>query len=125
VGDRVTAKKTTKAKMGRPKVSIDWDEVGELLEAGATAESIALAIGIDTKTLYNRCEADTKVTFSAFSQQKKARGIESLRVKQYQVAMEGDKTMLIWLGKQRLGQSDKTETKNEHTILDTFPEFPE
>jgi hypothetical protein len=111
--------------MGRPKVSIDWDEVGELLEAGATAESIALAIGIDTKTLYNRCEADTKVTFSAFSQQKKARGIESLRVKQYQVAMEGDKTMLIWLGKQRLGQSDKTETKNEHTILDTFPEFPE
>jgi hypothetical protein len=125
MGDRVTAKKTTKAKAGRPKVSIDWDEVGTMLEAGATAESIAASIGVSTDTLYNRCKSDLNSDFSAFSQQKKAKGLESLRAKQYAVAMEGDKTMLIWLGKQRLGQSDKTETKNEHTILDTFPEFPE
>lgn len=31
-----------------------------------------------------------------------------LRAKQFEVALGGDKTMLIWLGKQRLGQSEKT-----------------
>lgn len=32
-----------------------------------------------------------------------------LRAAQYKAAMEGNTTMLIWLGKQRLGQSDKNE----------------
>lgn len=96
-------------KRGRPKVEIDWDKVGKMLEAGASAEGIAATIGIDTKTLYNRSESDNNILFSAFSQQKKAKGDELLRTKQFQVAMTGDKTMLIWLGKQRLGQADKQE----------------
>lgn len=33
----------------------------------------------------------------------------SLRRKQYQVAMRGNVTMLIWLDKQRLGGKDKSE----------------
>lgn len=33
---------------------------------------------------------------------------QSLRRMQYLVAMTGDKTMLIWLGKQYLGQTEKT-----------------
>ena len=38
----------------------------------------------------------------------------SLRRKQYELALEGDRTMLIWLGKQHLGQSEpykKTEAE--------------
>ena len=32
-----------------------------------------------------------------------------LRQKQFQMAMDGDVKMLIWLGKQMLGQADKQE----------------
>ena len=96
-------------KVGRPKVEIDWAQVGKLLEAGATAEGIAATIGCDTKTLYNRCEADNKLPFSAFSQQKRAKGDELLRVAQFKQAIGGNTSMLIWLGKQRLNQTDKSQ----------------
>jgi len=108
-------------KPGRPKADIDWNQVGKLLEAGGSAVGIAASIGIIEDTLYNRCKTDLKMDFSAFSQQKKAKGDELLRTKQFQVAMTGDKTMLIWLGKQRLGQSDKMESKSEVTAI-TFRE---
>lgn len=95
--------------MGRKKANIDWDKVGKMLEAGAFARGIAATIGIDEATLYRRCERDNKISFATLRQQKVAQGDEGLRTVQYDVAMGGDKTMLIWLGKQRLGQSDKSE----------------
>ena len=110
------AKSKAKRPVGRPKVDIDWDKVGKMLEAGATAEGIAATIGIDRSQLYRRCEADNNVVFTTFSQEKRAKGDELLRTKQFQVAMSGDKTMLIWLGKQRLGQAEKTI--NEHSGID-------
>lgn len=106
----------TATKPGRPKVSIDWNQVGKMLEAGATAEGIAATIGCDRDTLYNRCKTDLKTDYSAFAQQKKARGDELLKSKQFQIAMSGDKTMLIWLGKQRLGQSDRQQTEISGTL---------
>lgn len=100
-------------KPGRPKVEIDWDYVGKMLEAGSTAVGIAATIGCDEATLYRRCEKDNKIGFSTLSQQKKAKGDDQLRVQQYKTAMSnksGSVTMQIWLGKQRLGQADKSET---------------
>ncbi len=97
------------AQTGRGQVTIDWDTVGKLLEAGCSGESIATQLGIHRTTLYNRCKNDTGLTFSTFSQQKKMLGDNLLRAKQYQTAMSGNVTMQIWLGKQRLGQSDKNE----------------
>lgn len=97
------------AKTGRTQATIDWDTVGKLLEAGCSGESIAAQLGIHRTTLYNRCKADLGLTFSTFSQQKKMLGDNLLRAKQYQTAMSGNVTMQIWLGKQRLGQTDKTE----------------
>lgn len=94
---------------GRTPAVIDWDTVGKLLEAGCSGESIATQFGVHRTTLYNRCKKDTGLTFSTFSQQKKQLGDNLLRAKQYQTAMSGNVTMLIWLGKQRLGQADKNE----------------
>lgn len=98
---------------GRPKAQIDWLKVGQMLEAGCTVEGIAETIGVEKTTLYKRCETDNKINFSTFSQQKRAKGDDLLRAKQFQLAMSGDKTMLVWLGKQRLGQTDKAETKTD------------
>lgn len=111
--------KAVKRSPGRPKAEIDWNYVGKMLEAGSTAIGIAATIGVDEDTLRKRCPTDNNCTFSEFSQQKKAKGDELLRAKQYQTAMAGNVTMQIWLGKQRLAQSDKV--KNEHSGPDGGP----
>lgn len=80
-----------------------------MCEAGCTAVGIAATFGIDESTLWKACERDNKVNFSEFSQQKKAKGDELLRMKQFSTAMSGNVTMQIWLGKQRLSQSEKQE----------------
>jgi hypothetical protein len=104
-------KKPQPKKPGRPKVDIDWAKVGQMCEAGATAEGIAATLGCDRDTLYIRCKKDLNLDYSAFSQQKRSKGDDLLRVKQFQKAMSGDNTMMIWLGKQRLNQSDKSQTE--------------
>jgi len=96
--------------MSKTKVKIDWKQVEDLLMADCSGVQIAARLGIHENTLYKRCKDDLKVEFVAFSQQKKAKGDCLLKVKQYESAVK-DKNipMQIWLGKQRLGQKDKTD----------------
>jgi len=105
--------------MARPKVDIDWKKVDKLLEADCEGTEIAAYLGIVPNTLYRRCELDHKISFSKYLQEKKAKGNSLLKVKQFDAAMSGDKTMMIWLGKQRLGQKEKQDI--EHTIKDELP----
>lgn len=122
-------KPKAKRPPGRPKAEIDWNYVGKMLEAGAFAEGIAATIGIDRDTLYNRCKTDLNQDFSAFSQEKKAKGEELLRVAQFKQAIGGNTTMLIWLGKQRLGQTEKSQQEitgkdggpQEHSVKVILP----
>jgi len=97
--------------MARPKAKIDWNDIGEMLRCGCDGSSIAIALGISTDTLYTRSKIDNKLDFSAFSQQKRAQGNDLLRSKQFELAVDGNVSMLIWLGKNRLGQADKQEVK--------------
>jgi len=92
---------------------LDWQKIGKMLEADCSAVGIADEFGVSVDTLYVRCKRDHTLSFSEFSQQKKAKGDDLLRVKQYQAAMGGNVVMMIWLGKQRLGQSDKTEVSGK------------
>ncbi len=109
-------KKKPRKTAGRPKAIIDWREVGKMLEAGCTAVGIAETIGIDVDTLYNRCKDDNKMDFSTFRQQKKAKGEDMLREVQFNEALAGNTSMLIWLGKNRLGQSDKSNVEIGGTL---------
>ena len=103
--------------MGRKKAIINWDMVDKYLQAGCTGVSIAKVLGIHEDTLYAACVRDKKLSFSAYSQQKKSEGDELLLKKQFDVAMGGNIPMLIWLGKQRLNQSDKQEIKQDATAV--------
>jgi len=59
------------------------------------------------------------MTFAAYSQEKRAQGDDMLRVTQFSKAInEKDRGMLIWLGKQRLGQHDNPV----HTVDLKVPE---
>ena len=83
--------------------------------AGNPVTSIATILGCSTDTLHRRFAAVIKKGYE--------RGNHSLRLMQYQKAMDGNTTMLIWLGKQRLGQSDRSEVKQ--TITPVKPPTPE
>ena len=107
--------KTKVENRGAKQKDIDWEKVENLLIGGANGTQVAASLGICPDTLYLRCKAVFKMDFSAYLQQKKEKGNTMLHVAQFKAAKDGNVPMLIWLGKQRLGQSDKTEVKSDIT----------
>jgi len=97
-------------KTGRPKIEVDFAEVDKLCQIQCTGEEIASFFEISYDTLERRCKEQFKVSFAEYIKEKSAKGKSSLRRLQWKAAMNGNVTMLIWLGKQYLGQSDKTES---------------
>jgi len=96
---------------GRPKAKIDWDIVDEYLRAHCEGTGIASVLGIAADTLYLACKKKYNMTFSAYSAIKKSEGVELIRKKQYELAIKGNSSMLVWLGKQYLGQKEKREVE--------------
>jgi hypothetical protein len=101
---------------GRPKFVVPWDIVDEMCANQSPATEIAGVIGCHVDTLKARCQEDHGVSFSDYFAVKRQKGLNALRNKQLELAMAGDKTMLVWLGKQYLAQQDqsKVETDNRH-----------
>lgn len=109
--------------MGRKKIEIDWKQVEELAAIMCTQIEIAAVLGISTKTLQR-----SKKFWEVYDRgREKAK--TSLRRAQFKKAMDGNTTMLIWLGKQYLEQREKTDNINKNediiTIVDPFSEKKE
>jgi hypothetical protein len=94
--------------MARPKKKIDGDLVKKLASIQCTMIEIAAVVGCSVDTLERR--------YADIIKEGKENGKMSLRRKQYEVAMTGNTGMLVWLGKQYLGQSDKVEEKVEQAV---------
>lgn len=97
----------------KARKEIDWDVADRLIECGNTGPAVAAHFGIHSDTLYNRCQEEKGMTYTAYSTEKKQKGICRLLAKQYEVAMKGNTTMLIWVGKQMAGQRDFKEDQNQ------------
>lgn len=93
--------------MARPRVEIDYNTVDKLCHIQCTGEEIAAVLNIDYDTLQRTIRRDTKMRFTEYFKQKANGGKASLRRMQWKAAENGNTTMLIWLGKQMLGQADK------------------
>ena len=111
---------TDKKPAHRPKgtfISIDWEQVNKMCAIQCTGEEIANVLGVDYDTLASACKRENKMLFSDYIGQRKSDGKMSLRRKQFSTAMEGNPTMLVWLGKNWLKQTDKSEVAiTEHKI---------
>ena len=112
-----------KDKGGRPRVDLDeikadgWD----ILEANAvwaTAEYCADKLGISADTLDRRLKEKYGFGFAEYKKKVKEPMRINLRKKQYDVAMQGSHAMLIWLGKNELGQSDKNEVEQTNRNIE-------
>ncbi len=95
--------------MSRPEKLIDWEKVDKLLIAGCMGTEIAPHFDMHVQTFYNKVLEQYKMCFTEYSALKRQQGNSLLRAKQYEKAMKLDNTMLIWLGKQNLGQKDTIE----------------
>lgn len=102
---------------GRPEADIDFEQLDNFLRAQCNGTDIASYFGVHPNTLYRQVEAKYNCNFSEYSRQKKAEGKELLRAKQFSTAMQGDKTMLIWLGKQYLDQREKSDVTTDNKPL--------
>lgn len=83
---------------GRPALHIDPRVVAGMVFAGATNVEIAEFLECSTDVIERR--------FAGVLRKKRSSMRLRLRRAQFRLAMEGNVTMLIWLGKQYLGQSD-------------------
>jgi hypothetical protein len=99
--------------MARPRKEFNWDELDKLCGIHATRREIASWFEVSEDTVDRRCYEEHGMSFASYYEQKQAPGKISLRRKQYEVAMSGNVGMLVWLGKQHLGQSDKQESTLE------------
>ena len=96
--------------MARPLKEIDWQAVDQMCAIHCTGEEQAAVLGVDYDTLNAACKREHKTSFSDYFKQKASSGKMSLRRKQYTTAMDGNTTMLVWLGKNWLGQRDQPES---------------
>lgn len=101
---------------GRPKKVIDMKLVAGLAHVHCTILEIAAILGISDRTLRNHPE------FLPTYEKAREGGKMSLRRQQFKAAENGNTTMLIWLGKQFLGQRDqvRTEIAGQLEITDPF-----
>lgn len=104
------------AKMGRPIKPIDWKKVETMCQIQCTEVEIAAVLEIHLDTLAKACQRDHGLTFPEFFKKHCEGGKASIRRAQYKKALEGHPTMLIWLGKQYLGQKDQVELANANPI---------
>ena len=96
--------------MGRPKLDIDEDLVFDLAVKGWTNKEIAAECNCSHDTIEGRFSSPLKAGRDVLNGR--------LRAKQVTLALKGDGNvaMLIWLGKQLLGQREKIEQIGEVTV---------
>ena len=116
----VKPKKKAKNKGGRPKFEIDYTKLDAMCAIHCTGEESAAILGVDYDTLNRALKRDGNGGFADYFKLKGAGGKMSLRRKQYDQAMSGNSTMLIWLGKQWLNQSEKIEERKGNIDGETF-----
>lgn len=104
--------------MARPKAEINWQRVDQMLMAQCDGVMIADSLGVHPDTLYKACERDHKLTFTAYSQQKRSKGVATAREIFYRQAWvdnnDGQQAtrQIFWL-KNHADMSDKREIKQD------------
>lgn len=109
--------KPTGMPNGRPKKEIDYDMVEKLAHIQCTQEEISIILEISTRTL-QKDEQFLRIYKKGLDS-----GRMSLRRFQWEAAKKGNTTMLVWLGKQYLGQSDKMVVDNQADAIKSADEI--
>ena len=112
----------TPAKTGRPRVAVDLQQLEVLARIHCTYEEMAAVMGISEKTIQRRFDhlvkgwrlgGKTSLRRAQFTLALGSPAQYDEEGRQVRPAITPDRVMLIWLGKQELGQKDVA--RQEHT----------
>jgi hypothetical protein len=104
-------------KVGRPPFEITPERrelAIELAGIHCTNEEMAHILGCHIDTFYVKLKEDP--SFSDALKKARADGKASLRRLQFKEAEKGNAAVLIWLGKNQLGQRDKLDIESKQDI---------
>ena len=99
-------------KAGRPRIEMtdsDFDKITAMVRIQCTQEEICQVMQMSIDTLDRRLKERGEDNFAGFYKKNQDEGRASLRRAQWKAATDGNPTMLVWLGKQHLGQRDKSD----------------
>lgn len=103
------------AVMGRPRTEIDMVQFRKLLQIQCTLPEIAAYFACGQSTIERFCQHEFQMSFGEIRKQTAPLMQMALRRKQIAMALEGDRTMLIWTGKQYLGQTENGQITDEES----------
>lgn len=93
--------------MARPQVDVPDELLKALAQIHCTLDEMAAVLGVSARTLRRR--------FGRAIERYRLDGKTSLRRAQWTKALAGNVVMMIWLGKQELGQRDQIALASPHT----------
>lgn len=99
--------------MGRPEVHFSWQTLDAVLQFGASKTDCAEFLDCSEDTIERRIKTKFNMTFTEYRLRKMGKTRVGIMKKQIDMALAGDRTMLIWVGKQICGQSDKFSEPDE------------
>lgn len=107
-----TPKTTVKKPRGRPKAEFDLEKVELFGYFRATYETMAEILGCHYDTIRRNMQNPESNFSKAY---KKGYGNLKQKLSESQItcAINGNATMLVWLGKQHLGQSDTPDQSQD------------
>jgi len=110
-----------KKKTGRPPIDFDLAQVEAFGYCKAVYDTMAHYFGCSVETIKNRME-DTDSAFYLAYKKGNSRLKIALSEAQIQLALSGNATLLIWLGKQYLGQADSPtqEDDSDFDLIDNW-----
>lgn len=94
---------------GPKKIEIDFKVLNQLCHIQCTLVEIADFFDCSEDTIERRVKENFGITFAEYFKAKSSKGKRSLRRIQWEMAQKHDRTMVIWLGKQWLGQRDNKD----------------
>ena len=102
------------AKRGPKPKTIDYEKVHKLAMIHCTDNEIAHLVDMTPEGFCKRKKWDDELVQCL--EKGRDEGKASLRRLQWKQAQEGDRTMLVWLGKQLLGQRDKHDQTVDQSV---------
>lgn len=114
VSAKPRAKRSRKGVGGRPKIvwaEQQWQTFASMCILTDKRHRVAVAMGYDEKTIDRLVKERHGSSFSEYIEKRFTEGNFQLLATQFEAAKSGDRTMLVWLGKNRLNQSERCEIK--------------
>jgi len=99
--------------MARPLKPVDENLLRKLAAIHCNQEEMSSVLGVSVDTLHRR--------FAEQIKDARNEGKMSLRRKMWELALNGNVTILIWLSKNELGMSDKIEQKQNLEVKTLSP----